>query len=396
MKPLHNCGVICIRCTTQSIAKSFELKLQLQISHKGGLTCAQFLQHMQSIADRLRSIESEVSDHELVLYTLQGLGSDFESFVTVVSMRETPPSMVELQGLLLAHEARIQANLRSHSASMPHLTTQLNSLSLHNSSSSTSSDTSALYAGKHPPNQHQSWQNSNQSRYNSNRGRGYRGRGRRRNSNFSKDKDVQCQICFRRGHPAGKCYHRFDLTYSGTPHVFVTSTSGVSSQDHQVLGVEPTATPSLQWFLDSCASTHVTSDLNCLSSSEIYNGTDQVQIGNGAGLSISHTGTAYLKTSGQSLILTNVLYVPTITKNLLSISQLIRDNVVLVQFSPTSCFIKDQATQQVLLHGTLHKGLYYLAGSSTHFQAFHASHLSSDVWHNRMCHCSSSLIDFLR
>jgi hypothetical protein len=134
---------------------------------------------------------------------------------------------------------------------MPHLTTQLNGLSLQNSSSSIGSDTSALYAGKQPPNQHQSWQNSNQSRYNSNKGKGYRDRGRGRHSNFSKDKDVQCHIYFRRGHPTGKCYHRFDLTYSGTPPVSVTGTSGASSQDHQALVAEPTATPSPQWFLDS-------------------------------------------------------------------------------------------------------------------------------------------------
>jgi hypothetical protein len=42
---------------------------------------------MQSIADRLRSVGSDISDQDLILYTLQGLGSEYETFVTAFSMR---------------------------------------------------------------------------------------------------------------------------------------------------------------------------------------------------------------------------------------------------------------------------------------------------------------------
>jgi glycerol-3-phosphate O-acyltransferase len=75
--------------TSQSIAKMLELKLLLQISKKGSSSCLQFIQHMQIIADRLRSIASDIFDQNLILYTLQRLGSEYETFVTAFSMRQT-------------------------------------------------------------------------------------------------------------------------------------------------------------------------------------------------------------------------------------------------------------------------------------------------------------------
>jgi hypothetical protein len=80
-------------------------------------------------------------------------------------------------------------------------------------------------------------------------------------------------------------------------------------------------------------------------------------MGNGSGLSISHVGSSYIGTINKPIYLNNILHVPDITKNLLSISQLNHDNVVTVEFTP-HCFVKDQATQQILLRGTLLNGLY--------------------------------------
>jgi gag-polypeptide of LTR copia-type len=46
---------------------------------------------MQYLADRLRSVGSDISDQDLVLYTLQGLSSDFETFVTAISFELSAP-----------------------------------------------------------------------------------------------------------------------------------------------------------------------------------------------------------------------------------------------------------------------------------------------------------------
>ncbi|XP_019430753.1 PREDICTED: uncharacterized protein LOC109338075 [Lupinus angustifolius] len=60
-----------------------------------------------------------------------------------------------------------------------------------------------------------------------------------------------------------------------------------------------------------------------------------------------------------SLFLRNLLLVPTITKNLPSVSQFAQDNLCYFEFHPYHCFVKSQATEQVLLRGTLtSEGLY--------------------------------------
>jgi hypothetical protein len=87
----------------------------------------------------------------------------------------------------------------------------------------------------------------------------------------------------------------------------------------------------------------VTSDLNNLSSSSVYTGIKEVHIDNGSGLLITHIGSSCIGTKDKSLFLCNMLYVPDITKNLLSISQLTKDNNVIVEFTSSSYFVKDQA-----------------------------------------------------
>jgi gag-polypeptide of LTR copia-type len=67
-------------------------------------------------------VGSDISDHDLVVYALQGLGTEFDTFVTVFSMCQKSPSLNELKNLLLAHEARTLTNLRASSTSAVHLT----------------------------------------------------------------------------------------------------------------------------------------------------------------------------------------------------------------------------------------------------------------------------------
>lgn len=84
-----------------------------------------------------------------------------------------------------------------------------------------------------------------------------------------------------------------------------------------------------------------------------------MQGGNGAGLHISHFGHSSLSTSiNRVLSLNNLLHVPHITKNLISVSQFAKDNSVFFEFHHSFCCVKDPLTGKVLLQGTLHDGLY--------------------------------------
>jgi hypothetical protein len=136
--------------------------------------------------------------------------------------------------------------------------------------------------------------------------------------------------------------------------------------------------------MDSGATTHVTSDLNNLSTSTIYIGSDEVHIGNGSCLLITHFGSSCISTTTKPIFLTNILLVSAITKNLLSVSQLLKDNDVIIEFTQSSCFVKDRSTHRTLLHGTLVNGLYKLDFSIHKHATLHVDHLLASLWHSRL------------
>jgi GAG-pre-integrase domain len=309
------------------------------------------------------------------LYTLQGLGSDYDTFVTAISLRSGMITMTELQSLLLSHEARLKAALPSIPTVTP----------------SSSIPALAFYAQSKPPYSSQSSTLPSNQFSNSYtiRGRGnYRGRGRGRSYSNHSDKP-QCQICLRRGHTAAKCYHRFDLTYTGSPSSHV-----IPPQSHQALIAEPVASPFSAWFLDSV--THVTADYENLQFSIIYSGTDAVHVGNGADLKISHVGSSTFTINSHSLRLTNILYVPAIIRNLMSISQLTKDNYVIIEFTYDSCFVKNQVTQKILVSGTVRNDLYQLDLSAPLHQVFHVDHVPVSLWHSRLGHYSPYIVSTLK
>lgn len=73
------------------------------------------------------------------------------------------------------------------------------------------------------------------------------------------------------------------------------------------------------WLLDSGATNHITSDLNNLALHQPYTGGEDVTIADGTGLHIGNTGSSFLSTPTRTLALKDVLYVPNIKKNLISV-----------------------------------------------------------------------------
>ena len=82
--------------------------------------------------------------------------------------------------------------------------------------------------------------------------------------------------------------------------------------------------------MDTRASTHITPDLSHLDQASNYTSKDRVVVRNGASLPITHTGTISPISSLQFL---DVLVVPRLTKNLLSISKLTSDFPLAVTFT---------------------------------------------------------------
>ena len=96
------------------------------------------------------------------------------------------------------------------------------------------------------------------------------------------------------------------------------SVRSVASKDIQprVNFAANSTSPNPTWLLDSGTSHHVTADLNNLSLHSPYNGIDDVMIGNGTGLSITHTGSTTLSSQQSTFTLFDLLCVPTMKKKL--------------------------------------------------------------------------------
>ena len=121
----------------------------------------------------------------------------------------------------------------------------------------------------------------------------------------------------------------------------------------------PTMENGSNCYLDSGATHHATSDGNSLTRKSEYPGSGKLVIGYGSQLSISHIGDLTFPAS-KPLKLRNVLLVPSITKNLVSISKLTLDNHVIVDFDSDCCLVTDKRSKMVLQQGTLRDGLYHL------------------------------------
>lgn len=147
-----------------------------------------------------------------------------------------------------------------------------------------------------------------------------------------------------------------------------------------------TASSSLPWILDSGASHHVTNDIANLSLHAPYDGTEELLVGDGTGLSITHIGSIEFS---NSIVLNNVLVVPTITKNIISLSQLCLDNNVSINFSQNFFCVKDLKMGASLFQGKSNAGIYEVSTVSP--QLYTSTKSSSLDWHHRLGHPSRNV-----
>lgn len=148
------------------------------------------------------------------------------------------------------------------------------------------------------------------------------------------------------------------------------------------------------WYLDTGATDHITSDLDCLAIRERYNGGEQVHVGNGAGLRILHIGHSSITTSMRPLALRNILHVPQIAKHLLSVHKFSLDNDVYFEYHPWHFSIKDRQTKKSLLNGKCEAGLYPIKPCDVValHQALISRTPSRAQWHARLGHPSSQVV----
>jgi histone deacetylase 1/2 len=117
-----------------------------------------------------------------------------------------------------------------------------------------------------------------------NGGRGGQGRNGGRGSgarSSSFQQGLFCQICGKEGHPGWKCYNRYDS--SATPTTGTTQRGHPPHQQHHKSVSSATTGYGVDtnWYMDTGATDHITSDLEKLTVHDKYYGGDQVHTASG-------------------------------------------------------------------------------------------------------------------
>lgn len=95
------------------------------------------------------------------------------------------------------------------------------------------------------------------------------------------------------------------------------------------------------------------------------------------------------------LTLTNVLYVPNLHCNLISVSQLLDNSNCIVQFTNKMCTIQDRTSRMLISMGEQREGLYYFQGMGTVAAMQIGGGSSFDLWHKKLRHPSSKVVEIL-
>jgi hypothetical protein len=100
------------------------------------------------------------------------------------------------------------------------------------------------------------------------------------------------------------------------------------------------------WIFDSGASSHMSSNMNFLSAC-FPSPYSSITIGDGSIVPI--TCTDYSIVPNSNFLLRNILIVPSLIKNLISVRQFTTDNQVILAFDTVGLSMKDLKTEEVLL-----------------------------------------------
>ncbi|CAJ2632240.1 unnamed protein product [Trifolium pratense] len=147
----------------------------------------------------------------------------------------------------------------------------------------------------------------------------------------------------------------------------------------------------IEWIIDTGASHHMTGSFESMSD---VKGIMPCFVGlpNGKNAVAEKEGTVVLD---GHLKLTNVLYVPDLNCNLISVSQLTEESNCFVQFTNKFCVIQDHTSRMLIGAGEQREGLYYFCGVPLSRALKVVENETMSLWHQRLGHPSHKVVTML-
>lgn len=320
----------------RSIANQLTLMKDLNSIRMGhNEPVAKYIGRARSLRDQLQAAGHAVDAKSVALAVLNGLPEQYSTLVTVLETQAALPSLEELQAKALLTEQRLNSEAPDHTGS------------------------NAYYAA------------AGKSSY---RPGGRPGGGKQRESR-------SCYYCNKKGHLKKDCLKlKADMKRQQQQQPMREVAFTATSSDYIAYNDE--------WIVDSGASRHMGGDsTNMINTYEL----DQpiyVKVGGGSQLKATTAGDVVLGDYYTNrILLKDVLFVPGLIANLMSVSKLNEKGIKVVFDSPDrATFIRGGDT---LLEAHGYNGIFKVRGKS----ADHAiglisssSKASAEVWHRRFAH----------
>lgn len=379
------------------------------------------------LADQLTNVGAPVNDHSMVLKMLQGLTEPYSHFVTVMQNKKTLPSFATARSKLALEETTIleRAKLESGSAALlvtsQHTGDDYNpsSHSHHNNNRHNNNNRGNKGNNRKVPTKIFGGGGRNSSYGGRNFGKSGSGSGGGQTSGNGRGLQMQWQPnpWMQQWAPwvVPPCpYPSYNWArppkFSPRPQqqasllgprpqqsAFNATTSPTPTDIDAALHTLSLAQPDPSWYMDTGATSHMTSVQGNLSSYLNLSKNHGIIVGNGHSIPIRGFGNANLSPPHPPLVLNNVLHAPNLIKNLVSVRKFTTDNHVSVAFDPFGFSVKDFQTGMTLMRCDSRGELYPITTTTNQAKSpstFTA--LSPSIWHDRLGHPGAPVLDSLR
>lgn len=188
---------------------------------------------------------------------------------------------------------------------------------------------------------------------------------------------IKCFTCGKKGHKSFQCKTKFEndeTNESGSAKPAFYAMTAVGSAD--------------TWFIDSGASSHLTSDRRIFKKFSESNNFAYIVTADNTRLKVIGSGSIELQVDSKSIPVNDVLLVPDITANLLSVSSMVKAGNS-ENFNQNGC-VGRSASGDVMVKTAPHNGIYKITNSKLTSSMLAGSNEENQLmkWHRRLGHLS--------
>jgi transposase InsO family protein len=375
----------------KNINRKMNLRTQLKNARmQKGEMIQEYFSRISEFKEQLEAIGDTIDEDELIMTALNGLTRPWDAFIQTICVRKEKSKFDSLWEECIQEETRVT----NREALLARDDDQ--ALATH-----TKGGRKKPYFQKET---HKEPQQSNKFNHKESHPRRFQKKGQRKEIDYS---SVQCYHCDKMGHIAKFCPARREeyKRKQKRLHAHVAEDEEPPAKmmreeikDHVLISsLLGSVTPGEDsWLIDCGASKHMTGQRNILSCISEKKFSQKVTLGDDYQYPIKGVGESnHTLNSRNSLKMKDVLYVPSLKKNLLSISTLEKKGFrVAFIDGEVLMWAKGETLNQAIVIGNEENGLYKLKGHSEAVMT-HVIENSSELWHRTLAHINYKALPYI-